>query len=108
MKIVINRCFGGFDLSDQCYEALGGIRREITSVLYFYILPESIDPKSDIDKRSLRTNSKLIELMETKGSAWCSGNLAELKIVEIPDNVDWIITDYDGVEQIEEVHRIWN
>lgn len=107
MKVVINRCFGGVGLSDECCEALSGTRKEFTSVLYFYNLPESIDPKGDFDHIALRTNPKLIELMETKGSKWCSGRFAELKIVEIPDNVDWVITEYDGLEQIEEAHQVW-
>ena len=45
--------------------------------------------------------------METKGSEWCSSCCAELKVVEIPDGVDYIITEYDGLEQIEETHRVW-
>lgn len=55
-----------------------------------------------------RTNPKLIRLMETKGSEWCSGSFAELKVVEIPDNVQWEIRDYNGIETIEEVHRSWS
>ncbi len=54
-----------------------------------------------------RTDPKLIKLMETKGSDWCSGSFAQLKVVEIPDGVKWEIHDYDGMETIEEVHRSW-
>ena len=35
------------------------------------------------------------------------GHFAELKIVKIPDDVDFEIDDYDGVEHIAEKHRTW-
>jgi hypothetical protein len=33
--------------------------------------------------------------------------LAELKVVESPDDVEWEIEEYDGIEWIAEVHRTW-
>ena len=36
-----------------------------------------------------------------------NGPNAELKVVEIPDGIDWTIEEYDGVEWIAEVHRTW-
>ena len=33
---------------------------------------------------------------------------AQLKIVEIPDDVKWIVEEYDGIELIAEVHRTWS
>ena len=30
-----------------------------------------------------------------------------LKIIEIPDDVDWIIEEYDGNEWVAEKHRTW-
>jgi len=38
---------------------------------------------------------------------WCSGDYANLKIVEIPDDVNYYISDYDGMEAVEEAHRTW-
>jgi hypothetical protein len=37
----------------------------------------------------------------------CYGCYAKLKIVEIADDVDWEITNYDGLETVEEKHRTW-
>ena len=37
-----------------------------------------------------------------------SFTLAKLKIVEIPDDVEWIIEEYDGKEWIAEDHRRWS
>ncbi len=36
-----------------------------------------------------------------------NGRCAELKVVEIPEDVDWIIEEYDGLEWIAERHRTW-
>ena len=102
MKIVINTCFGGFGLSDECAIALGATIEQ-TGITGFSI-QRFPDHKC---AQSYRTDPKLIHLIETKGSDWCSGHYAKLKVVEIPDNVEWEIDDYDGVETVEEVHRSW-
>ena len=86
MKIVINKCFGGFSVSEEVYEELG-IESE------------------DYDK--FRENKNLIEAIEKIGEKKSSGSLAELRIVEIPDDVEWEIDDYDGMESIHETHRVW-
>lgn len=89
MKIVINRCYGGFGLSKEAYEFLG---LEWDGYGFAY------DTK--------RTDPKLVECVETLGSK-ANGCFAELKVVEVPDNITWEIDEYDGVETIEEVHRTW-
>lgn len=79
MKIVINRCFGGFSLSDSCAQALGCSRY----------------PDEDI-----RTDARLIAMVE-QDSASASGSCARLAVVEIPDTAtDWELTEYDGAEGI--------
>ena len=35
------------------------------------------------------------------------GPHAELLVVEIPDDVEWYIEEYDGREWIAERHRVW-
>ncbi len=30
-----------------------------------------------------------------------------MQIVEIPDDVDWEVMEYDGMEHIAEKHRTW-
>ena len=55
-----------------------------------------------------RTDPILIEIIEEFGSEKISGECAELKIVEIPDDVEWHIGEYDGNEHIAENHRSWS
>lgn len=91
MKVVINRCYGGFSLSKEAYEFLG-----LEWDTYGYAE----------EYMSNRTDPKLVECVEKLG-VLASGNFAKLKVVEIPDDVEWGITDCDGLECVEEVHRVW-
>ena len=84
MKVVINSCYGGFGLSKEAYKFLGLEWGEYVS----------------------RTDPKLIECVETLGTK-ANGFFANLRVIEIPDDVKWEITEYDGCEQVEEIHRIW-
>lgn len=55
----------------------------------------------------VRNDADLIAVIEEYGSKKCSGICSSLKIVEIPDDVQWEIDEYDGWESIHEVHRVW-
>jgi len=52
----------------------------------------------------VRTDKDLIEIVETIGKE-ASGRFARLEVVEIPDDVNWEIQEYDGYESIHEIHR---
>ena len=65
----------------------------------------SLKNRSDIE---VRTDSDLINIIERIGEKEASASLAELKVVEIPDGIEFEIDDYDGVETIHEVHRSWS
>ena len=91
MKIAINKCYGGFSLSEKAYEFLG-LKWDYYGYHY-----------SDHDKR---TDPKLIECIEKLG-AEANGFYAKLEIIEIPDDVNWEIKEYDGVEWVAEKHRTW-
>lgn len=102
MKIVINTCFGGFGISNQCAELMGAkLVKSSWGDGYNHVWP---DDKWDTD---FRTDERLIALIEEKGAEWCSDSCACLKVVEIPDDVEWEIDDYDGIETIVDVHRRW-
>lgn len=58
------------------------------------------------DRSIDRDDKALVQVVEEKGKE-AFGKHAELKIVQIPDDVDWEISEYDGSEHIVEVHRTW-
>ena len=61
----------------------------------------------DDHDRQNRNCSVLIKVVKKMGKkSW--GKHAELKIVEVPDGVEWEIEEYDGSEWISEKHRIWS
>jgi hypothetical protein len=64
--------------------------------------------KHSLDSRpENRSNPKLIQVIEELGEAKSSGFVAELKIIEIPDDIDYCIEEYDGLEHVAEKHRTW-
>jgi len=92
MKIVINKCFGGFSLSEKAEKRL---RKNA-----------KITDKDWYSRSVSRDDPFLVEIVETMGKK-ANGKFAELKVVEIPDGVDWEIEEYDGQEWVSEKHRTW-
>lgn len=91
-KVVINRCFGGFGLSRQAFD-------------HYCDLTDQ-DPREVGTWDIKRDDPMLVHVVELFG-AKANDSYSELKVVEIPDNVVWHISDYDGMEEIHETHRIW-
>jgi len=91
MKIVINKCYGGFGISDAAlsrYNELAGT---------------ALGHSFEID----RSDAKLVAVVEEMGEN-SFGDHAELKVVEIPDGVEWVVEEYDGLEWVAEKHRTWS
>ena len=55
-----------------------------------------------------RDNKRLVEFIENNSHIDASGEYAMLKIVEIPDDVEWVVEEYDGIEWVAEKHRVWD
>lgn len=89
MKVVINKCFGGYSLSEEAYKFLN-----IPWDGYGYEFMED------------RPNPALVKCVEALGKD-ASGELSSLKVVEIPDDVEWEIDEYDGLEFVVEKHSTW-
>jgi hypothetical protein len=85
-KIVINACFGGFSLSKEA-------RTNFPDFEHYWDIP--------------RDHPLLVEIVEQDSEA-ASGAFARLRVVEIPDDVEWQIEEYDGYEHIAEKHRTWD
>jgi len=54
-----------------------------------------------------RDDANLVSVVLELGEA-ANGSHARLKIVEIPDDVEWQIEEYDGLEWVAEKHRTWD
>ena len=131
-KIVINKCYGGFGLSDAAYERLNELGIPIVKydskndgkhekVIYDKELSSRDEEKTYWEYKGKnimdrywdtwtideRTNPLLIKVVEELGDD-ASGRLAKLEIVEIPDDIEYEISEYDGIESIEEEHRSWS
>lgn len=104
MKIAINKCYGGFSISEQAFKVLLAIKAEKADNL----TPEELRELEEMSEYSpaSRNDPDLIKVIEELGEE-ANGDLAEIKIIEIPDDVAWVINDYDGVEWVAEVHRTW-
>lgn len=90
--VVINDCYGGFGLSVRAleeYKRLSGAG------------PDTYD--RDIP----RDDPYLVKIVKELGMG-ANGTHANLKIVEIPGDVDWLIQEYDGAEWVAEAHRTWS
>lgn len=101
MKVVINTCYGGFSISEDAFKLLN-----LKWLGYGFINNETFNIYSK-NNYEYRTYLPLVKVVEELGER-ANGKVAKLKIVEIPDNVDWYIDDYDGVESINEYHRSWS
>lgn len=98
-EIVINRCYGGFSLSDQAKTMYEDATKDVPRSKYWYI-------DQDID----RDDPILIRIVRELGDKQAGGARTKLKIIEIPDDVPadgWIIQEYDGMEWVAERHRSW-
>jgi hypothetical protein len=87
-KVVIHTEYGGFTLSKEALDRLKKMKNR--KELYDYELD--------------RDDPHLIEVVESMGdrAGMC------LKVVTIPDDVKWHISEYDGNEWVSEDHRTWS
>jgi hypothetical protein len=94
MKVVINTCHGGFSLSKVARDY---IRDRHNKAIDQYPSHEN----------SVRSDPALVDAVESLREE-ANGTFAELKVVEIPDDVKWHIAEYDGMEWVAENHRKWD
>jgi hypothetical protein len=145
MKVVINKCFGGFSLSPEatleCYrlgmtdiatpvdeyfrgdrdpndrlgrntalnewrQYLAGGSSNRTGKMFLTVF--SPDEKFVLSNRpSNRSDAVLVQVVESMGEK-ADGACADLRVVEIPDGIEYEIDEYDGLESIHETHRSWS
>jgi hypothetical protein len=54
-----------------------------------------------------RSNPILVKTVEELGES-ANGLCAGLKVIEIPDGIEWEIDEYDGMESVHEKHQSWS
>lgn len=59
------------------------------------------------DRDIPRDDPDLVAIVEEMGEG-ANDECADLKIVEIPESVNWYIEEYDGNEHVAEKHRKWS
>jgi len=110
MKVVINSDFGGFGLSDD------GMREYLKRKGFEYSEegPDKygfyhfiVNGEYLYDFQIARDDDVLVSVIEEMGEK-AMGKFAALKIVEIPDNINWYVHEYDGREHVAERHRTWS
>ena len=114
MKIVINKHYGSFSLSEEAVLLYGdkkglniiAIRDEVIKDINHYYLNEEKEENSFCEWEIERTDPILVEVVEQLGDL-ADGYYCKLKVVEVPDNIKWYIHDYDGLESVHECHRSW-
>jgi len=117
VKVVINKCFGGFGLSNEAYEWLISKGVPVYDYVQYQERNGRFVYKSDKDFKLFanywdnyfaynRADPLLVEVVQTLKKA-ASSSCAELVIIEVPNDVDWEIAEYDGMEHIAEKHRTW-
>jgi hypothetical protein len=127
MKVVINKCYGGFGLSLEAVAKLKGCGhiKKMKRSEYFKLAPYVEDKQKQADhlricnvlankthvytdehRNSSRDCPELVRVVEEMGDK-SSGRHSKLDIVEVPDGVEYTIEEYDGQEHIAEVHRTW-
>jgi len=137
MKVVLNRNYGGFGLSAGTVKRLvyrgweglevmteeeynqgrpeshwpllvdagDGFRvqADTPDVLHshgkVYCAPEHWTPE-------LRSDPVLVDVVETLGEA-AGARGTKLRVVEIPDGIDWHIACHDGIEHVAQNHGVW-
>ncbi len=128
MEIMINGCYGGFGFSLEALEEYykKPISKYVRSDkdINLYLKSPNGHVFAASDKETLtyeelfssnglriredidRTDERMIEIVRSMGDR-ANGMCADIRIIEIPDDIDWVIEDYDGKEHVAEKHSTW-
>ena len=136
-KVILNKCYGGFDVSYKAYQLYakkkglklymyklevtdnGNIYKKVKykgfPFLEFFIKDfgdVALISEEEYAKYNLfldindREDPILIEVVEELGKD-ASGRFGNLVVVEIPDDLDYVIDEYDGIETLHQRTQEW-
>jgi hypothetical protein len=131
VKLVINKCYGGFGLSEAAYARLIELgvptcpwdnenhglaiadmqhpesnHEGALNAAMFSSLVQSRYYASWTREEEHRSHPLIVQVVEELGDK-ANGRCARLRVVEIPDGVDFEIDEYDGMEKVRETSRSW-
>jgi hypothetical protein len=107
-KVVINRCCGGFSLSQLAQERLYQMGSEYVREMDDDERSESIfgaDDRFMVVGEIPRHDRILLRVIAEIGTKEASGSYAELEVIEIPGTL-YRVTEYDGLESVETPEKL--
>lgn len=134
MKVILNKCYGGFGVSDAGYRLYA--QKKGADLFAYVSCPNGNmrvdeagddygrlnyftsdfgkwvgDNQIDWNKRLYlgerhREDPVLIEVVEELGSG-ANGRFSKLEVVDIPDGMDYVIDEYDGIETLHQRVQEW-
>ena len=136
-KVILNKCFGGFDVSKEAYMLYAkkkGLTLHLyesklinknfiykkvdnDSSLFRHYFTKDMGNNVEISNEEYekyclylndghREDPVLIQVVEELGEK-ASGRFGDLKVVEIPDDLEYVIDEYDGIETLHEKVQEW-
>jgi hypothetical protein len=112
-KVVICDEHGGFSLSRAAFIKLRELGNEhaLAEPDIGEMWPDGSGPRKSYGVEGFgrdipRTDPGLVAVVEELGQD-AAGSLCHLRVVEIPNDVEWNIEEYDGLEWVAEKHRTW-
>lgn len=136
-KVILNKCYGGFDVSYEAYMLYAKKKgltlylyesnfvsprkfiykktNDETLFIHYFTkdMGDNVEISSeDYEKYCLylreehREDPVLIEVVEELGEK-ANGRYGYLKVVEIPDDLDYVIDEYDGIETLHQKVEEW-
>jgi hypothetical protein len=124
MKVVVNKCYGGFSLSNAAVERCVELGMKMTALdengfavdkeADFYVMRGSLVKSQKYaalssDRNEFRANPAVVQTVEELGDK-ANGVFAKLKVIDIPfySMLGWHVDEYDGMEKIVENHSSWD
>jgi len=110
MRVLINTSIGGFGVTKEAFDRLIELGNP-AAIEEMAVINDIMSDGSPFDYYSLcyikRNDSDLMRVVDELGIDNISRR-CELKIVEVPDDIDWYIFENEcGQESVHEEHRIW-
>ncbi len=123
MKVVLNKCYGGFSLSNEAVERCVELGMKMTQLdaagfvvdkeADFYPMRSSLFKTQRYGairdhKNEFRAHPSVVQAVEELGDK-ANGPFAKLQVIDIPFDslLGWHVDEYDGMERISENYSSW-